>query len=125
MFQSTPSAKTEWRQESGYSQQKLWHKETGPPPNQTDPDDDPNPDPDPDPMSMPMPMYMLVHMPMCMYMPMSVPMRMSASVSLSGHGILADYLLGQGETSTCFTRLDKFQSTPSAKTEWRQENGYS
>ena len=27
MFQSTPSAKSEWRQESGYSQQKLWPKE--------------------------------------------------------------------------------------------------
>ena len=26
MFQSAPSAKTEWRQESGYSQQKLWRK---------------------------------------------------------------------------------------------------
>ena len=54
-----------------------------------------------------------------------MPMRMSVSVSVSGHGILADYLLGQGETSTCFTGLDMFQATPSAKTEWRQESGYS
>ena len=30
MFQSTPSAKTEWRQESGYSQQKPWPKEKSP-----------------------------------------------------------------------------------------------
>ena len=30
MFQSTPSAKTEWRQESGYSQRKLWPKEMSP-----------------------------------------------------------------------------------------------
>ena len=30
MFQSTPSAKTEWRQENGYSQQKMLPKEKTP-----------------------------------------------------------------------------------------------
>ena len=30
MFQSTPSAKTEWRQENGYSQQKESHNEKPP-----------------------------------------------------------------------------------------------
>ena len=54
-----------------------------------------------------------------------MPMRMSVSVTVSGHGSLADYLLGQGETSTCFTGFDIFQATQSAKTDWRQESGYS
>ena len=81
------------------------------------------------PMPMPMSIYMSMHMPMSMSMPMSmlmpIPVPMYVSVSVSGHGILADYLLGQGEPSTCFTGLAMFQSTPSAKTKWRQENGYS
>ena len=133
MFQSTPSAKIQWRHENGYSQPEQSRKANPPTPHDHDPDPDadahPDPDPDHDPMSMPvlmpMSMYMSLHVPMSMSMPMSMPALMSVSVSVSGRGILADYLLGQGEPSTSFTRLLMSQSTPPAETEWRQGSGYS